>query len=406
MRDHLHIAYVMYWGALEPVGLATAVPTVLRMARKARVTLLSFEKEEDEKDSERSREVRDRLREAGVRWIPRPYTPGYRATPLDAWRGLQALRRAHRDDPVHVVEGRTFVGGGIGAAFSRLHHVPFLYHTEGCWLDEQVDVGRLGETSPLLRILRGMEAGIVRQAGGLVVLTEAGEERFRRLYLRKRPRTPVLIVPTTSVLVEEAPPLGPSPVLPPDRPVRCVYMGSVSGRYLLDEMLLFFRELASRRPGSTLEILAHRERDRVKKALQRQGLGQELVSVSFVPHSEIPIRLADKELGFFFLKGELSGRCCSPTKIPEYLAHGVSVVSTRASGDGARVLERGRVGVVVENPGSAEDRRRALWELDELLQDPERSLRGQAVAREHYSLEDAVESQMEVLRRLAKDGPR
>ena len=403
MRDDFHIAYVMYWGALEPVGLATAVPTVLRMARRARVTLVSFEKEEDVKDPERSRQVRDRLQEAGVRWIPCLYTPGYRATPLDAWRGLQALRRTHGDDPFHVVEGRTFVGGGIGAAFSRLHHIPFLYHTEGCWLDEQVDVGRLRETSFLLRILRGVEAGMVRQAGGLVVLTDFGEERFRQLYLRERPGTPVLIVPTTSVLLEEAPKLGLSPVIPPGQPVQCIYMGSVSGRYLLDEMLLFFREIASRRPGSTLDILAHRERDRVLKALEKHGLGRDSVSVSQVPHSGLPNRLAGKDLGFFFWEAGLSEKCCSPTKIPEYLAQGVSVVSTRASGDGAGVLEGGKVGVVMNDPRNPEDRRRALSELDQLLQDPDRSIRGQAVAREHYSLEDAIESQMEVLQQLAKE---
>jgi glycosyltransferase involved in cell wall biosynthesis len=400
-----HIAYLMYWGALEPVGLATAVPTVLGLSRHARVTLVSFEKEVDWGDEELVRRTRRRLEAAGVHWVPLGYSPGYRSTPIDVLRGMRALYRVHRRDPLRAVEGRTFVGGVIGAMANRLLRVPFLYHTEGCWVEEQVDVGKLREGSVSLRVLRTLDRWIAGRAGALIALTPAGASLLRSGVLRGRPEVPVAIVPTTSVLVAEAADVPEAPVILPGEPIRVVYSGSVTGRYLVDDMLVFVRELFERRPGSRLEVLAHRDRDIVRDAVERHGLA-DVVTIDSVPHDELPSRLRENDLGLFFLRPGRSEACVSPTKTPEYLAHGLVVASTRASGDGAGVVERARVGVILDDPGRAEDRERAFSQLDDLLEDPERSIRGLAAAREHYSLTEAVSVQWDSLQRLMSEGSR
>lgn len=399
MSARPHFAYVMYWGALEPVGQATAVPTVLGLAQEARMTLVSFEKQEDRRDREMVARTTQRLEEAGVRWIDLDYTPGYAAVPLDAFRGVRALRRVHAQEPLDAVEGRTFVGGMIGAAAARWLSLPFLYHTEGCWLDEQIDTGRLSPSSPLLRVLRSVESWTVRTADAFVVLTGAGEERLRARY-PVEPRAPVFRVPTTSVLVEEAPDAGEAPPIGPGEAVEAVYAGSVTGRYLLEEMLALFARLRARRPGSTLRLLAHRDRERVADAVARHGL-EEAVEVDTVPHDRVADELSGRDLGLFFLEGGVSEACVSPTKIAEYLGLGVPVLTTRASGDGAGLVESARAGVVLEDPASPEAREEALDALDALLRDPERRRRAQGAARRHYSLEDAVGLQRDALLDMA-----
>lgn len=396
-----HFAYVMYWGALEPLGLATAVPTVLGLAKRARVTLLSFEKSEDRTVSAVFDLTSRQLAEAGVRWVSLPYSPGYRRTWVDVQRGVRALRRVHRHDPFQAIEGRTFVGGFVGAVAARLLGVPFLYHTEGCWLDEQVDVGRLKPSSPTLRVLRGVESWTLKQAGALVVLTEAGAGRIRKRHLANRPDVPILVIPTTSVLVGKAPPMGPARVIPPGDAIRVVYAGSVTGRYLLDEMLAFLRELVESRPSSHVEILTQRDQPVVKAGVNRHGL-EGVVRLGSVTHYEIPDRLIGRDLGLFFLARGDSVECVSPTKIPEYLEFGLPVVCTRASGDGAMVLTRAGAGVILENPGDPTERARAVRGLDPLLSDPARSIRAQRAARDHYSLEKAVEGQFSALLRLSE----
>jgi glycosyltransferase involved in cell wall biosynthesis len=394
----------MYWGAVEPVGLATAVPTVLGLAKKARITLLSFEKPEDLEKRPALELTSRRLAEVGVRWVSIPYSRGYRRTAGDILSGVRALLEVHRADPFQAIEGRTFVGGFVAALASSHVRVPFLYHTEGCWLGEQVDVGRLKPGSLTLRILRGVESWMMKQAGACVALTEAGASHLRRRHLANRPEVPVLVIPTTSVLVGTAPEMGPARAISPGEPVAAVYAGNVTGRYLLDEMLTFLGELVARRPGSVVDLLTHRDRDVAEAAVARHGL-QGVVTLDSVSHYEIPARFRGRDCGLFFLDRGDSVACVSPTKIPEYLEFGIPVVCTRASGDGAAVLTQARAGVIIEDPRNPEERKRVLQSLDGLLLDTERSRRAQDMAREHYSLEAAVGSQLAALLKLA-DGVR
>ena len=403
MNSLPHFAYVMYWGALEPVGLATAVPTVLGLAEKARITLFSFEKNEDLEDRSLKEAVHRRLAGAGVHWVQLSYSPGYRRTPMDIRRGFQSILRRHREDPFQVIEGRTFVGGFVSALASQSLGIPFLYHTEGCWLEEQVDVGRLSPRSPIWRGLRWAEDWTLRRANGLVALTETGANRLKERCGAVGKEVPILVIPTTSTLVGQGPDVLRSRPIPPGDPIRAIYAGSVTGRYLFDELLTFFRELSDQRPGSTLEVLAHRDGDVAEGAIARQRLGDR-VKLGAVSHSELPSRLEGKDLGFFFLQQGDSAACVSPTKIPEYLEYGIPVVCTRASGDGAWVIEQARAGVILDDPSDPEERTQAQQGLDALLVDPERSLRAQAMARQYYSLSEAVDRQLSVLLRLAKRG--
>ncbi len=390
-----HFAYVMYWGALEPVGQATAVPTVLKMAESARMTLLSFEKPEDWADRDFVARTKARLSDAGVRWLPLEYHPGQRATIRDARAGVRALQGLHRSDRIAAVEGRTYVGGFIGGEFCARSGVPFLYHTEGAWLIEQLDQGALREHSLVFRLLSALERRTARRATALVALTEAGAADAKRRLLRGR-ELPVKVIPTTSRLVEAAATVGPSRVIEPGQPLRIVYAGSVTGRYLLEPMLDFVEALVRRRPGSTLRLFAHRDRDVVSASLTRRGMFDH-VEVSAVPHDRIGERMSEADVGLFFLDAGRSEPYVSPTKIPEYLAHGLVVVSTRASGDGASVIEGSRSGVVIDDPTDPVEVERALDDLDTLLQDPERGSRAQRAARDHYALDRAVSLQLQVL---------
>jgi glycosyltransferase involved in cell wall biosynthesis len=385
----------MYWGALEPVGQATAVPTVLKMAESARMTLLSFEKPEDWEDRDFVARTKARLSDAGVRWLPLEYHRGRRATIRDARAGVRALKGLHRSDRITAVEGRTYVGGFIGGQFCARSGVPFLYHTEGAWLIEQLDQGALREGSLVFRLLSALERRTARRAKALVTLTEAGVADTKRRLLGGRKRT-VTVIPTTSRLVEAAAPVGPSRVIAPGQPLRIVYAGSVTGRYLLEPMLDFVDALMLRRPGSIFRVFAHRDRDVVTASLARRD-SSDRVEVTAVPHDRIGACLSEADVGLFFLQGGRSEPYVSPTKIPEYLAHGLVVVSTRASGDGAAVIEGSRSGVVIDDPTDPMQIERALDDLDTLLRDPDRGSRAQRAARDHYALDRAVSLQLEIL---------
>jgi glycosyltransferase involved in cell wall biosynthesis len=76
-------------------------------------------------------------------------------------------------------------------------------------------------------------------------------------------------------------------------------------------------------------------------------LNDEDFHVSGVPADEVPALLRRSRLGISFRKPTFSQIAASPTKISEYLAAGLPVVSNQGIGDTDDLLESERVGLIV-----------------------------------------------------------
>src|SRR2546425_8534610 len=101
--ERLHVLYMVYWGALEPLGQALVVPPLLGFAERGlRITLVSCEKPAHLADRDRFHECARRLRAAGIRWLPLRYhhRPAGPATAWDIGQGCAAgIIAALRDRP-------------------------------------------------------------------------------------------------------------------------------------------------------------------------------------------------------------------------------------------------------------------------------------------------------------------
>ena len=117
------VLYVVYWGALEPLGRSLVVPAVLKLAGLGvDLTLITFEKPADLSDTGEVTRLRNAFDGAGVRWHPRLYhkRPKWPATAFDSLTGIVAAVRLHRARKFDVVHARTFVAGPMGYLMARL----------------------------------------------------------------------------------------------------------------------------------------------------------------------------------------------------------------------------------------------------------------------------------------------
>jgi glycosyltransferase involved in cell wall biosynthesis len=139
--------------------------------------------------------------------------------------------------------------------------------------------------------------------------------------------------------------------------------------------------------------------------LSAGGLTDDKWSVGSVPHEAMPAHLADQDAGLDFLAQGLSEHACSPTKIGEYWAMGLPVVTTPNISDTDEIIRRERVGIIVaENSDDAFHR--AARELKTLLEDKELPARCRRAAEEHYALEPACERQLDLYHKLSEKGSR
>lgn len=399
MTSGPRVLYVAYWGAGEPLGQSLVLPAVKRLAAEGvRLTLVTFDKPNDYADGPRMQAIRRDLDAAGVRWIAlryhkRPRLPATGWDIVHGWaRGVLSSLRERPD----IVHGRTFIGGIIGRILAGTLRTRFVFHNEGFYPDEQVDGGFWAAGSTMHRATTSVERSLYARADGLVVLSHRAQAVLERMPAVARRQTPIVVVPSCVDLdvfgaVDRAPRAA-------SAEVRFIYTGAVGGRYGIDRVGRFVATAARRRDVS-LRVLSRADPTLVGNMLTAGGLTAERWSQGAVPHAQMPAELAKFDAGLFFLTQGLSEHGCSPTKVGEYWACGLPVVTTPNVSDLDDLIARHRVGVVLRGH-TDEDYAAGFDELLALMRDPGLASRCREAAAGHYSLQPAVERQRDLYGRL------
>lgn len=400
LPTRLRVLYITYWGAAEPLGQSLVLPPIEVLSTQGvEFALISFEKSADLGRTASIQGLESRVRQSGVTWHRLRYHkhPRVPATLFDiihGWlRAVNVGRRLHAT----VVHGRTFVGGLVGRAAATTLGLPFIYHNEGFYPDEMVDGGFWRQDSLQYRAAKRLEDMMYDTASGLVVLSQGAATAIRARQSVARRNTPMAVVPSCvdldrfRLLSRPRTPLA---------PLSLVYSGAVGGRYQLDRIGRFVAQVARSTPVR-LQVYSREAIATVSSMLDSGGLPRALWSAEFVPHSQMPAALARHHAGLFFLASGTSEHGCSPTKIGEYWACGLPVVTTPGVSDTDGLIARFRAGVIIEGHDDVAYER-AAQQLKELLSDTGLDQRCRDAAEEHYALRPACDRQRSIYEQVVE----
>ena len=395
------VLYVVYWGAAEPLGRSLVLPAVKELASLgADLTLVTFEKPVDFKQRDVMAGIKGSLDECDVRWVPLRYhkRPKLPATAFDFAHGVARSIASALGARPDIIHARTFIGGLMGMALRPVIGAKLIYHNEGFYPDEQVDAGVWRAGSRPHRAAKSLENRMYSRADAIIALSNRAKEVIEKLEDVRRKATPVIKVPSCVDLDD----FQTSMSSPPDGPdmLRFVYAGNIGGRYRFEEIARFV-SAASRRMGRVhLRVLTAAEPKVASSILRASGLPEGSWSIDKVSREAIPAELARADVGFNFLEQGISEHGGSPTKIGEYWAAGLPVISTPNVSDTDEIIRRERVGVIVGNH-SDDGHSRAIEELRALLLDPDLGHRCRKAAENHYALKPACERQFALYQQLA-----
>jgi glycosyltransferase involved in cell wall biosynthesis len=395
---------------LEPLGESQVVAYLERLAERAAITLLSFEKPADLADTVRVAAMRARLDGASIAWIARSYTkrPPVLSTAFDILRGCIAARRwARASSAEHpaprtphsapaIVHARGYVPALIAWHLKRSFSARFLFDMRGFWIDEKVEAGHWAAGGWLFRIGKWCERRFFAEADAIVSLTAAGVREFPKLG-HVRAGVPVVVIPTCADL-DRFQPAGSSTE---DEDVRrrrqlglddalvvgCV--GTLSNWYLREETLSYLAWLSTRLERMKVLIVTREDHDRLRADAVRAGVPADRLVLTRAPFAEMPALIRLMDVGVFFIRACFSKRASAATKLAEFLGCGVPVVINDGIGDSGDLVRAHRVGAVLA--GTSRDAFEAsVPVVRSLLADPDRATRCRTVAEREFSLAEGA----------------
>ncbi len=406
--------YICYFGLREPLVRTQVLPYLGEIRRSGvDVSLLTFEPRMRQTWTRDETEAwRARLEAEGIRWFALPYhkTPSLPATLYDVARGaLEVTRLVHRYS-IDTLHARNHVACVMGAAVKRLTGARLIFDIRGFMAEEYVDAGTWPAGGHLYHLTKAAERRLLEASDGFVVLTERAREVLfpgcTDTDLRGRP---IEVIPCCV----DSRRFQAAEGIPRDE-VRSelgvtgrrviVYVGALGGWYMTTEMAEFFAEARRRDPSSFAMILSQSPPETLADALQRSGVSTADYLIRQVAPEMIPSYMKAADVALSFIKPCYSKLSSSPTKIAEYLACGLPVVSSAGIGDVDPVIEGDRVGVLVRR-FDRESYAEALAAVEGLRREGGLSDRCRDSARERFDLEDVGGARYRRLyQRLAEAG--
>ena len=396
----VRVLHLVHWGFGDALGRNLVLPLLRSLsAHGAEIVVVTVEK--DLERAQRDDELRAQLDDAGITWIPVQYhqLPLGLGLLIDLCSISVAGLRASVTTRTDLIHGRTFLGGLAGMIVATLSRRPLLFHAEGFWAEERVDAGAWPPGSFFARVVAWLEGRVFARSRAAAVLSRSAARRVVETYANLE-EGDVIVVPSApdpETFRPEVPTRrGDTDVL------RLVYAGSLGGRYPLEPMLQFADALVDVAGEVELVLLVRDIGGDVEHAVRRRDRRFALDLRSVGP-AEVADELARCHAGLHFLSDGPSARFGSPTKVGEYWATGLPVVSTPGAGDVDHGVEEYGAGLIVRSTdlGSL---REAAEGLLRLVDGPDLADRCQRAARDCYGLEDAVRRIEAQYLRLAGDG--
>ena len=324
------ILFISQDGIADHIGQSQVAPYIIGLGQKGYdIHLISAEKPGTEAIVA---DYRARFSAVGVRWTTVTYHKPLLGTLRDLIAMTRAARRIARRERITLVHCRSHPTIPVGLAVKRWTGAKLLFDFRDFWADTGIAKGRF---VPVYRFFKRLERRFILAADHVNCLTRRAAEHLKSVYPEQRATWSVipccadfeLFQPSSSRAAMRA-----ELDIAEDATV-LLYLGSIGPDYLLNRMMMLFRELRSMRPGAVFLFVVNNAAEEIHAAAAAAGLPPEAIRVTGAPRQRVPALVGVADLSVVFIRADLSKIGCSPTKLGETLACGVPVIANAGVGD-------------------------------------------------------------------------
>lgn len=397
MTNPKRILYITYDGLTDPLGQSQILPYIFGLAKNGySFTILSFEKKE-RLEKEKGL-IQDQLQRANINW---EYLLFSRKPPMvskfyDALRMKQRAFSLYKKKRFDLIHCRSYIAADVGLRMKKRFGVKFLFDMRGFWADEKKD-GTWNLKNPVFKLIykyyKAREAKYLQHADHIISLTEAGKDEMMK-WPSFNPGVPMQVIPCCSDMnffsltdtkqkIKARKEIG----IPEDCLVLS-YLGSLGTWYMLDEMIVFFKQLKRKYSSAKFLFLTHSNQQMIRNAIKKYMLEESDFFIREATRLQVPVWIKASDLNITFNKPYYSKISSSPVKIGEVLSVGIPIICNSGIGDVERFVNNAGVGYVLRGFSNSEFDK-AIEHIPELLKKDPNDIRSKII--NIYSLDKCIE---------------
>jgi len=392
------ILYITYDGLTDPLGQSQILPYLKGLSEYGyQFTILSFEKKERFR---KEKQTIERLTsESNIKWVPLWFTstPPLLSKFYDALRMRKKAIELHKQYKFDMVHCRSYIAADVGLYLKKKFGVKFLFDMRGFWADEKKDGGSWNMANPfykgVYRYYKKKEADYLQNADCIIALTEAGKKEMMQ-WAYYNQHIPLQVIPCCadmdlfSLINSREKEMSRRELNLGENELILSYLGSVGTWYMLDEMLIFFKQLKKHYPGAKFLFVTPTPRGVIDKKISRLKLEEKDFIIISASRQEVPFIIKASDINISFIKPVYSKISSSPTKLGEVLSMGIPVLSNSGVGDVEDIVKKADAGFIVHDFNES-DFEKAIYCIPYLLKKNPEEIRN--AVKGMYSLGRGVE---------------
>lgn len=384
---------------LEALGASQVLSYLYGLSIDYKITLISFEKEEDVKDTAIFEQLKKDISKYGIDWQPIIYRSQGFAKKLNVLRYYRKVIVTILSNNIKNVHCRSYATVFPVFALSYVKKIKYLFDTRSFSIDERADVGSLNRDKWPYKWAKKLEAKLYKRSAATIILSKKGIKTVKENKLFKGgDQIDNLYFIPTCVDLERFRLLKRNHKKPI---VNIGYIGTAIGWYDFDKTLITLAKIGEYVDYKFIVFNSdkHGQHDYIKGKLKEHNIPLEKCTIEKVSFDAMPERLGDIDISLFYIKPFFSKNASAATKLGELLASGIPVLSNKECGDHEYYIKDYNVGKILDFEKLDTYDFKSI--IEPLLSE-ETSLRCRNLAEKYFSLSSGIKGYNIIYQKIFK----
>ena len=345
------VLYISLTGMTQALGKSQVASYLKPLSKANQIFLISFERE-GTKAQQQSMQLE--FDDHNISWYPLRYTNRFGTLStifqliVCVSKGLSICVMKNID----VVHARSLIPGVMAYFICLLSPAKFLFDIRDFFTEEKVDGGRIKRNSFIYKILLGIEHHLYKSSDFIVALTHVSKRILIEKFCLDTDR--ISVVPTCAdsnvfypISESQKKRIRENNCFSPQDFI-CIHVGTVTGWYLFDQELLFFKELKKHKSNAKFLILNQDQHSFIHEKLAEFSVDITDIVLLDVPFEKVNSFINIADVALYFIVPSYSKQAAAPTKFAEFVRVHLPSITNPGIGDMNTYILDYETGVMVD----------------------------------------------------------